>query len=158
VWYKKHTHLSELIVQTSLIIWDEAPVNHKYCFEALDRNLRDILTETNPDAQNACFGGKTVVFCGDFHQTLPVIQNSTKRQILNASIVSSYLWKKRNVTQLTENMRLSSRGLSDLDREELRVFAEWLLSVGNGTEHSIQIATEPTNKYIQIPQALLLPN
>jgi ATP-dependent DNA helicase PIF1 len=59
---------------------------------------------------------------------------------------------------LTENMRLNLRGLSDLDREELRVFAEWLLRVGNGTEHSIQIAIEPTNKYIQIPQYLLLPN
>jgi ATP-dependent DNA helicase PIF1 len=35
---------------------------------------------------------------------------------------------------LTENMRLNSRGLSDLDREELRVFAEWLLRVGNGAE------------------------
>jgi hypothetical protein len=49
VWYK-NTHLSELIVQTSLIIWYETLVNHKYCFEALDHNLQDILTETNPDA------------------------------------------------------------------------------------------------------------
>jgi ATP-dependent DNA helicase PIF1 len=32
------------------------------------------------------------------------------------------------------------------------------LRVGNGTKHSIQIATKPTNKYIQIPQALLLLN
>jgi hypothetical protein len=77
-----------------LIIWDEAPVNHKYCFEALDRTLRDILTETNPAAQNICFGGKTVDFGGDFRQTLPVIQNSTKRQIISASIVNSYLCKK----------------------------------------------------------------
>jgi ATP-dependent DNA helicase PIF1 len=59
---------------------------------------------------------------------------------------------------LTKNMRLNSRGLSDLDREELRVFAEWLLRVGNGAENSIQIDNEPTNKYIKIPQALLLPN
>jgi hypothetical protein len=117
-----------------LIIWDEAPVNHKYCFEALDRTLRDILTETNPAAQNICFGGKTVDFGGDFRQTLPVIQNSTKRQIISASIVNSYLCKKCNLMHLTKNMRLNSRGLSDLDREELRVFAEWLLRVGNGAE------------------------
>uniref|UniRef100_A0A0A9CYE9 ATP-dependent DNA helicase n=1 Tax=Arundo donax TaxID=35708 RepID=A0A0A9CYE9_ARUDO len=44
---KKNTHLSELIEQTSLIIWDEAPVNHKHYFEALDRTLRDIMTSTN---------------------------------------------------------------------------------------------------------------
>ena len=42
---KKDTHLTELIQNTSLIVWDEAPVNHKYCFEALDRTLRDIVGE-----------------------------------------------------------------------------------------------------------------
>ncbi|XP_052169379.1 uncharacterized protein LOC127786097 isoform X1 [Oryza glaberrima] len=34
---KKNTHLAQLICQASLVIWDEAPVNHKHCFEALDR-------------------------------------------------------------------------------------------------------------------------
>jgi hypothetical protein len=76
---KKNTHLAKLIAQTSLIIWDEAPVNHKYCFEALDRSVRDILLDTNPVAQNSFFGGITVVFGGDFWQTLPVIQNLTKQ-------------------------------------------------------------------------------
>jgi hypothetical protein len=70
---KKNTHLAELIAQTSLIIWDEAPVNHKYCFEAMDRLVRDILSDTNPAAQNSFFGGITIIFCGDFRQTLPVI-------------------------------------------------------------------------------------
>jgi ATP-dependent DNA helicase PIF1 len=28
---KKNTHLSKLIIQASLIIWDEAPINHSYC-------------------------------------------------------------------------------------------------------------------------------
>jgi hypothetical protein len=50
---KKNTHLAELIAQTSLIIWDEALVNRKFCFEALDRSLRDILSDTNPAAQNS---------------------------------------------------------------------------------------------------------
>jgi ATP-dependent DNA helicase PIF1 len=120
----KHTHLSELILQTSLIIWDEAPVNHKYCFETLDRTLRDILIDSNQDAQHTLFGGITVVFGGDFRQTLLVIQNSSRQQILQACIVNSFLWKKCRLLQLTKNMRLDLRGLSDLDREELRIFAE----------------------------------
>jgi hypothetical protein len=49
---KKNTQLSELIVQSSQIIWDEAPVNHSYCFEALDRMLRDILSESILEAKN----------------------------------------------------------------------------------------------------------
>ena len=48
---KKDTHLAELIQNTSLIVWDEAPVNHKYCFEALDRTLRDIMSDTRPEAE-----------------------------------------------------------------------------------------------------------
>ncbi|GKE62546.1 DNA helicase, partial [Tanacetum coccineum] len=40
---KKNTQLSNLIKETSLIIWDEAPMNDRRCFETLDRTLRDIL-------------------------------------------------------------------------------------------------------------------
>jgi ATP-dependent DNA helicase PIF1 len=66
--------------------------------------------------------------------------------------------EKCHLMHLTENMRLNSRGISESDRVELHIFAEWLLRVGNGVEHSIQIRNEPSNKYIKIPQALLLPN
>ena len=52
-------------------------------------------------------------------------------------------------------MRLDSRSLSPSDREELRMFAEWLLRVGSGIEPYIQIQNEAN--YIKIPQSLLLP-
>ncbi|PUZ56488.1 hypothetical protein GQ55_5G311800 [Panicum hallii var. hallii] len=153
---KKNTHLAELIQQTSLIVWDEAPVNHKYLFEALDRSLRDILSENRPNAQDKQFGGITVALGGDFRQTLPVVQNATKHQILRACIVNSYLWRHCIVLQLTQNMRLTSTFLTPSDREDLRLFSEWLLRVGNGTETFIQIQNEPSSTYIQIPQSLLL--
>nr|GEY73331.1 uncharacterized protein [Tanacetum cinerariifolium] len=35
--------LAGLIRKTKLIIWDEAPMVHKHCFEALDRTLKDIM-------------------------------------------------------------------------------------------------------------------
>jgi hypothetical protein len=31
--------LAELIKVSTLIIWDEAPMTHRHCFEALDRTL-----------------------------------------------------------------------------------------------------------------------
>jgi ATP-dependent DNA helicase PIF1 len=58
--------------------------------------------------------------------------------------------EKCTFMHLTENMILNLRGLLDLDKEELCVFAEWLLRVGNGVEHSIQIENESRNKYIKI--------
>ncbi|WVZ96161.1 hypothetical protein U9M48_041832, partial [Paspalum notatum var. saurae] len=61
------------------------------------------------------------------------------------------------VLKLTENMRLSSSCLTPSDREELRMFAEWLLRIGSGTEPFIQIQNEPSNTYIRIPPSILLP-
>ncbi|PWA50520.1 DNA helicase [Artemisia annua] len=63
---KKNTLMADLVTETDLIIWDEAPMNDRRCFETLDRTLRDILS--NPDNP---FGGKPVMLGGDFKQTLP---------------------------------------------------------------------------------------
>ncbi|KAG5016666.1 hypothetical protein JHK82_022317 [Glycine max] len=54
------TQLAELLNQTSLIIWDEAPMAHKFCFQALDQSLRDIIT--NKSSSNQIFRGKIIVF------------------------------------------------------------------------------------------------
>lgn len=153
---RKNIHLAELIQKTSLIVWDEAPVNHRYCFEALDRTLRDILSETKENSENRQFGGITVVLGGDFRQTLPVLQITNKQKILRSCIVNSYLWNQCTLLQLTENMRLKSGNLSSSDRQELSIFAEWLLKVGNGTEPLVSVPNEPNNSFIKILESLLL--
>ena len=38
--------IAELIRHTKLIIWDEAPMQHRFAFECLDRSLRDIMNLT----------------------------------------------------------------------------------------------------------------
>ncbi|XP_071726839.1 uncharacterized protein [Rutidosis leptorrhynchoides] len=48
----KNTQMAKLIESTDLIVWDEAPMNNKRCFEVLDRSLRDILGN-----KNSPFGG-----------------------------------------------------------------------------------------------------
>ncbi|XP_066361348.1 uncharacterized protein [Miscanthus floridulus] len=83
---KKNTKLGELIQHTSLIIWDEAPVHHRHCFEALDRTLTDVMSSNTNDLAHKQFRGITVVLGGDFRQTLPVIPHGRKHQVLNASI------------------------------------------------------------------------
>lgn len=60
--------LAGLIRMTKLIIWDEAAMQHRNAAEAVDRSCRDIRNKYNTP-----FGGITVVFGGDFLQTLPVI-------------------------------------------------------------------------------------
>ncbi|XP_076918409.1 uncharacterized protein LOC143578824 [Bidens hawaiensis] len=72
---KGNTDVYELLKKTSLIIWDEAPMIHKHAFEALDRTLNDVMHDDSGNSSEAVFGGKVVVFGGDFRQILPVVTN-----------------------------------------------------------------------------------
>ncbi|XP_019190330.1 PREDICTED: uncharacterized protein LOC109184747 [Ipomoea nil] len=123
--------LAELIIKAKLIIWDEAPMMHKHCFEALDRTMRDILRFTNPKSLEMSFGGKTVVLGGDFRQILPVIPKGSRQEIVQASINSSYLWSNCEVLRLTKNLRL--RGISSAEEvAKLNSFAKWIADLGDG--------------------------
>ena len=123
--------LSELLRQTKLIIWDEAPMVHRHCFEALDRSLKDIMNPHIPNSAELPFGGKTIVFGGDFRQILPVVPGGSRSDIVFASISSSYLWKHCHILTLTKNMRLQSNS-SSANLEQITEFAEWILKVGDG--------------------------
>jgi hypothetical protein len=88
---KQSTDLATLLNKTSLILWDEAPMAHRNCFEALDKSLRDILRCRDENSDKKPFGGMTVVLGGDFRQILPVVPKGKRGQIVNASIKCSYL-------------------------------------------------------------------
>jgi len=53
----------------------------------LDRTLKDIIREKNKS--DSVFGGKVVVFGGDFRQILHVIPRGSKSDIVHATINSS---------------------------------------------------------------------
>ena len=118
--------LADLIRQTKLIIWDEAPMINRLAFEAFDRTLRDVTGDND-----SIFGGKVVVFGGDFRQILPVIPNGSRQDVVHESLNMSYLWKHCTVLKLTKNMRLRV-GCNPGDAETIKDFAEWILSIGDG--------------------------
>ncbi|XP_071718447.1 uncharacterized protein [Rutidosis leptorrhynchoides] len=126
------SNLAELIRQTKLIICDEAPMVHKHCFEAFDRSLRDICRPITPNSMETPFGGKVIVFGGDFRQVLPVVQWGKREDIVGASLNSSYIWNHVEVLKLTINMRLGL-GTDHVVEEETNSFADWILRIGNGT-------------------------
>lgn len=149
---KQGSPLANLIIKTKLIIWDEAPMMHRYCFEALDRTLRDILRFKNSSSLDRPFGGKTVVLGGDFRQILPVIAKGTRQDIVNASLNSSDLWSHCQVLKLTRNMRLQGNPGTNLD--ELRNFSDWILAIGDGRIGSSIDGIEN----VQIPDDILIKN
>ena len=94
----KNSQKGKLLSSTKLIVWDEACMTNKKCFETVDNTLRDIRNCDKP------MGGITTVLSGDFRQILPVIPRGTRADHINACLKSSYLWPYIDVLQLTNNM------------------------------------------------------
>jgi PIF1-like helicase len=69
---KKQSGAAELLRQARLIIWDEVSMTKRQAAEALDRTLQDITDCNMP------FGGKVMVFGGDFCQVLPMVRRGTR--------------------------------------------------------------------------------
>lgn len=81
---------SEIIslLLTNLIIWDEAPMTNKFCFEALDKSLKDIMS-ANKNSSKKIFGGKVVVVDGDFRRIIPIIPRDSRSDIVHATMNAS---------------------------------------------------------------------
>lgn len=80
------------------------------------------------------------MFGGDFRQVLPVVPRATCPEMVDASLVKSYLWPQMCKLQLSKNMRA----------QEDVGFSDFLLRFGNGKE--------PTNGdgLIQIPSTMTI--
>ncbi|XP_022156991.1 uncharacterized protein LOC111023820 [Momordica charantia] len=74
----------ELLQKARLIIWDEAPMAKRYTIESLDRSFRDIMDCPQP------FGGKIIIFGGDFRQVLPVLPKGTRQQTVAIGEVTTF--------------------------------------------------------------------
>ena len=122
----KQSSLAQLIQRTTLLVWDEAPMTHKHVAECINRTLRDICSCDFP------FGGKVMVFGGDFRQILSVIKRASRSDVVSAYLNRSSLCRYVKVMPLTINMRL--RKLSSQDSLEVSEFSNFLLRVGEGTE------------------------
>ena len=119
-------------------------MQHRYGPEAVDYTIRDLFRQNGQDIEDVpLFGGITVMFAGDFRQTLPVVPGGSRVQIVNASLCKSRLWRHIEVLHLTQNMRLDRTPQSD-------AFAQWLLKVGAGSDL-------PPDKSIPLPQNMRLP-
>ena len=91
---------------------------HRFCFEALDRSLRDILSINEPAKAKEPFGGMKMLLGGDFRQVLPVINHGSAADAINASLISSPLWQYFTVFKLTTNMRLQNPSLNNDQKEK----------------------------------------
>lgn len=84
--------LAKLFQSTKIIVWDEAPMIHKWGIEAVDLVLRDIMKCVDPALYDVPFGGVVIVFGGDFRQVLPVVQGANISAIIASAMNKSKLW------------------------------------------------------------------
>ncbi|XP_016206186.1 uncharacterized protein LOC107646515 [Arachis ipaensis] len=124
-----------LLLKAKLIIWDEAPMVSRYCYEVPDKCLGDIMRCSPTYSKDLPFGGKVVILGGDFRQILPVILRGSRQDIVHSTVNSSYLWKFCQVLKLTKNMRLSV-GTTASDQDETEQFGECGLC--NGTRLQVR--------------------
>ncbi|XP_031116894.1 uncharacterized protein LOC116020565 [Ipomoea triloba] len=133
----KQTAEARLLKECKLILWDEASMANRKIIESLDTSLKDIME------CNDLFGGKVIVFGGDFRQTLPIVRHGKKEDFIEACLVkSSLIWPHIRRLTLTQNMRA----------QEDHTFADYLMRIGNGSEKM-----DLQNK-IKVPSHLLIKN
>uniref|UniRef100_A0A0E0I015 ATP-dependent DNA helicase n=1 Tax=Oryza nivara TaxID=4536 RepID=A0A0E0I015_ORYNI len=132
--FTKQSGTADLLRRASLIIWDEAAMTKRQAVKTLDRSLQDIMDSSLP------FGGKVIVFGGNFRQVLPVVTRGTRAQITDATLQRSYLWKNIRKIRLSRNMRAQSDPW----------FSDYLLRIGNGTENTI------VDDYIRLPDEIVI--
>lgn len=65
-----------------------------HTLNAIDQILQEIMTNDKP------FGGKVLIFGGDFRQTLPVVCYGERTATVEASIKSHHLWHNFHILRL----------------------------------------------------------
>ena len=103
------------IFKSKFYIWDETMGNHNEVFLAVMKSFENLK-------------GKVVLFLTDLKQTLPVIQDGTKEDILNSTIINTPQFENFIFVSLTTNMRLRNAS------EENRLFLQFIEAIGNNTE------------------------
>jgi hypothetical protein len=125
--------LGQMLINSRLIIWDEIVTVHKYVISAVNRTLQDLAGNPLP------FGGKTVVFSGDFCQILPVVKYNEYPDSLNPTIKSTAFWGSIIEYKLTKNMPLAS-ALAGPYGQKNEKFVAALLKLGEGRRQTDDFA------------------
>lgn len=146
---------AKLLRSARLILWDEAPMAHRYGIELVDRLLRDIMGAPlhNRHLQSVPFGGKVVLFGGDFRQCLPIVPHGSRDDVVNACVKRSPLWSHIRTVRLTENMRVQrARAAAQDEADQIEAFTSFLLQIGDGQVPPVSAADTSA---ITLPQDLV---
>ncbi|XP_060182107.1 ATP-dependent DNA helicase PIF1-like [Lycium barbarum] len=154
----KQSSLVALIRDAKLIVWDEVTMAKKKVIEAFNLLLKNLMDTNEP------FGGKVVVFGGDFRQTMSVVRSGRKEDFIRESLLYSEIWNPfggkvvvfggdfrqtmsvvrsgRKEDFIRESLLYSEiwnqleklRLLENMRAKKNPTFCEYLMRIGNGKE------------------------
>ncbi|XP_039778097.1 ATP-dependent DNA helicase PIF1-like [Panicum virgatum] len=116
------------LIERKIVVFDE------------DIKLAESLNIEQMEGCDLPFGGKIMVFGGDFRQILPVVARGTIAQICDATLLQSYIWDDIKIIRLKQNMRAQNDVW----------FSQFLLRIDDGTEKTFP------NDYVDLPDDIML--
>lgn len=134
---------AELLRRADFIVWDEITMAHKHVIGAFDRLLRDIMNCDRP------FGGKLILYAGDYAQCLAVVRRGNRAQIVSSQACKSNLWAGVTTMRLTINMR--AQQMEGAEQEEQVRWSRWLQTLGRGEVPTV------SGDMIRLPEDLCIP-
>jgi ATP-dependent DNA helicase PIF1 len=118
----------------------------RWSIEAVDRSLQDLM-----EKPGIPFGGKLMVFGGDFRQVLPVLPKASRGAIVSMILKNSHLWMNMKILQLSINERVNRSGSSNDGKE----YSKYLINIGEGT---VPIFNTMGSSIVKIEDYLIHPN
>ena len=118
----RQSPLADLIARCKVILIDEATMLNRKAYEAIDRTLRDVLRCDHT------FGGKVIVFAGDWKQCLPVVPGASRATIVGSTLQNTTFWPSVTQVSLTTQMRL---------QEEVPGWREFSGDIGRGVLQTV---------------------
>ena len=109
--------------KADVIIYDECSMVHEHVADTVDRSVQDAMSDSRP------FGGKTVLFMGDFKQLLPVVRYGSGH---NHTVQRCRWWQHVRKLTFSKNWR------AVLHPE----YCSFLEDVGNGRMDSVVVPQE----------------
>ncbi|XP_042413502.1 ATP-dependent DNA helicase pif1-like [Zingiber officinale] len=143
---EKQSDLAELIRRASAIVWDEAPMANRYSFESVNKTFQDIMGNV------LAFGGKTMVFGGDFRQVLPVVKRGSVREQIAANTVKS------DFIRLPETMIIPWEGEQSMKQLIDFVFPNMMENVNDANYMVGRAIITPKNVDVDIINDILISN
>jgi hypothetical protein len=96
--FTKQSGTAKLLRRAALVIWGEVSMTKRQAVETVDRTLQDIMGCNQP------FGGKVMLFGGDFRQVLLDVTQGTRAQITDPTLLKPYIWDNVRRIWLTQTM------------------------------------------------------